>query len=85
MEIEKTSVKEVSEKKTSKKKVATVISGIVNCERLNIRSEAKTGDNIIEVVEKDTVLKIDSSFEDKDFYKLDGKNAYCMKKFITVK
>ena len=61
--------------------------GIVNCSKLNVRSEPKK-DSLVRIIigNGDSVEILDDS--DEEFYKiltLDKNEGYCMKKFIDIK
>lgn len=61
--------------------------GIVNCNKLNVRSEPKK-DSLVKIIigNGDSVEILDDS--DEEFYKiltLDKNEGYCMKKFIDIK
>ena len=54
---------------------------------LNIRSTPDAnGDNIIDVIQKDTSIEVYSSFESDEWYKVkvNNKTGYAMKKFIKI-
>lgn len=62
-------------------------TGIVNCDKLNVRIEPNKDSIVSLIIKKDDVVKIlDDS--DKEFYKItlsNGTEGYCMKKFIDIK
>lgn len=67
--------------------IETVYVGIVNCNKLNVRSEPKK-DSLVRTIigNGDSVEILDDS--DKEFYKVstsDKIEGYCMKKFIDIK
>jgi len=63
----------------SKKKVGFVH----NCEKLNIRVAPNKDADIVEVINKDTKVRIDEANSTDDFYAVE--NGYCMKQYIEVK
>lgn len=69
------------------KEIEAVKVGIVNCNKLNVRSEPKK-DSLVKIIicNGDSIEILDDS--DKDFYKVltsDKVEGYCMKKFIDIK
>lgn len=62
-------------------------TGIVNCDKLNVRSEPKKDSIVTLIISKGDVVKILED-SDKEFYKViisNGTEGYCMKKFIDIK
>ena len=61
---------------------------VAHCLKVNLRSEAITGNNIITVLPAGTALVIDEDETTDKFYKVTtetGLEGYCMKQFIEVK
>ena len=57
------------------------------CEKLRVRSEDKSGDNIVTTIEKGDRLYILSDDKDSEFYGVqleDGTLGFCMKKFVEI-
>jgi len=63
-----------------------IIKGVVICDKLNVRKEAKKDAEILTIISKDLVLTISDIDASPDFYKvLIGEiEGYCMKKFIAI-
>ena len=84
-EEKKNVVEEVPEKVESKEK-----TGIVNCGKLNVRTEPKKDVEVLTILSKNDVVKILDDSND-EFYKVmisngtEGHEGYCMKKFIDIK
>ena len=60
---------------------------IVDCEKLNLRSEPSFGDNVICEIDKSNRLLIDKSLSTKDFYKVSsafGIEGFVFKKFVRI-
>lgn len=72
--------KKVAENKDSK-------VGIVNCNKLNVRSEPKK-DSLVRIIICNGDLVEILDYSNKEFYKVltsDKVEGYCMKKFIDIK
>ena len=57
------------------------------CEKLRVRSEDKSGDNIVTTIEKGDRLYILLDDKDSEFYVVqleDGTLGFCMKKFVEI-
>ena len=74
------------------KKVATEVDKVVaNCDFLNIRSKADKASSILGILKKDTIVKVDLSVPNNDFYKISVVvdnvkiSGYCMKAFLADK
>ena len=80
-------VKEVVEKVPEVIESVESKTGIVNCDKLNVRSEPKKDSIVTLIISKGDVVKILED-SDKEFYKViisNGTEGYCMKKFIDIK
>lgn len=68
--------------------VPEIHTGVVNCERLNLRENPSTDCNAIEVLTKDT--KVNVEVDDEvfgNFYKVTTENGtvgFCVKEYITI-
>lgn len=63
------------------------IEGIVNCEKLNVRSDATIDSDPVGVINRDSKVFIYEDESTEEFYKVctaTGLEGYCMKKFISV-
>lgn len=63
------------------------IEGIVNCEKLNVRSDATIDSEPVGVINRDSKVFIYEDESTEEFYKVctaTGLEGYCMKKFISV-
>lgn len=61
------------------------IFGKVNCNKLNVRLLPEVGNNILDVIDKDSSVTIIDELE--DFYKIrldNGSSGYVMKEFIDL-
>lgn len=72
------------ERPQSKKKP---IFGYVNCDQLNLRSEADKDSDVLFVLSKDEPVVLDSTTPINGFYKVTTHNlvGFCVKEFITIK
>ena len=62
------------------------ISGIVNCQNLNVRKEPALGATILKIIQKGTKVTVIDSVSDA-WYKVrvgDIETGFCMKEFINV-
>ena len=86
-EIKEEPVVPVVEEAKEPEKPKFKIGIVCNCERLNVREEAKIESGIVRVINKDFELKVDEEKSTKDFYRVIAGdfNGYCMKKFIKIK
>ena len=63
------------------------IEGTVNCEKLNVRSDATIDSDPVGVIARDSKVFIYEDESTEEFYKVctaTGLEGYCMKKFISV-
>lgn len=63
------------------------IEGTVNCEKLNVRSDATVDSDPVGVINRDSKVFIYEDESTEEFYKVctaTGLEGYCMKKFISV-
>lgn len=79
------------------KKPASSPGVVANCERLNVRKEPTTASAIINVLNKDELVKVFHKGSTKDFYKIEVTRhrerplsdekveGFCMKNFIKLK
>lgn len=61
--------------------------GSVNCRKLNVRSGPSKDHTIISTIVEGTVVQIEMSKSDNDFYAVylpGGQFGYCMKQFISL-
>ena len=81
-------VEEIKEETTESNEIVEekIIKGVVICDKLNVRKEAKKDAEILTIISKDLVLTISDIDASPDFYKvLIGEvEGYCMKKFIAI-
>ena len=88
--IEETTVTEVVEETTDTgaTKPKFMPTGVVDgCARLNVRSNPSATASVVCVIDASTKVKI-AGDSDKDFYEVklaDGKQGFCMKKYIKLK
>lgn len=61
----------------------TVIGTVINCEKLNIRAEAKADAKIVGTFFKGQEIEIYLDTSTKEFY--DVSVGFCMKKYIKIK
>lgn len=63
------------------------IEGTVNCEKLNVRSDATVDSEPVGVINRDSKVFIYEDESTEEFYKVctaTGLEGYCVKKFISV-
>ena len=63
------------------------IEGTVNCEKLNVRSDATIDSEPVGIINRDSKVFIYEDESTEEFYKVctaTGLEGYCMKKFISV-
>ena len=84
--------KEQLEKKRPPKRKPTVTPGVVaNCERLNVRSRPNTASEVVNILDKDDLVRVFHNDSTNDFYKIlmvrndETIEGYCMKTFIEIK
>lgn len=68
-------------------KKETKVGVVAHCLKVNLRSEAITGNNIITVLPAGTALVIDEDETTDKFYKVTtetGLEGYCMRQFIEL-
>lgn len=84
-------VESVVENKEETVMTVQYVDGVVSgCDKLNVRSESNKESNVLCVIAKDSVVKVDLTEDDSanEFYKVvtpSGVEGYCMKKFITIR
>ena len=82
VEVETETTVVVEEEKEEVKPVFGVVTG---CTKLNIRKKPKVdAGNILGTINAKTQVVIDTTYNNKEWYKLED-GSYCMKKFITIK
>lgn len=74
--------KKTTTKKKKEEKDTSVRTGTVNCYLLNIRKEPKPNAELAGLLKKDEVVTIDTSFDDKLWYKIE--QGYVKKAFIDL-
>lgn len=66
----------------------TTKTGVVNCEKLNVREKASIKSGVLCVINKNEEITIHrTENESEDFYRVStssGIEGYCMKKFISI-
>lgn len=65
-----------------------VVTGVVICERLNVREESSIYSNVVCVIERGTEVYIDTKATTEQFYKVclaSGVEGFCMRQFIDCK
>ena len=78
----------VSEPVTTEATVTEVTGVVVNCNKLNVRKEAKKESEVIVIINKNEQVTVNVTNSTEDFYKVTtatGIEGYCMKQFINVK
>lgn len=66
----------------------TVVKGVVNIGRLNVRAEAGRTTKVVAVISRNTEVVIDEKESNEDFYKVTtvtGVEGFCMKDYIDIK
>jgi len=68
-----------------------ILSGTVNgCDKLNIRKEPSMNAEIVDIINKGTIVNINKDLSTEEFYKINIHNdiktidGYCLKKFIIL-
>ena len=68
-----------------------ILSGVVNgCDKLNIRKEPSMNAEIVDIINKGTIVNINKDLSTEEFYKINIHNdiktidGYCLKKFIVL-
>ena len=65
-----------------------IVTGVVICERLNVREESSIYSNVVCVIERGTEVYIDTEATTGQFYKVclaSGVEGFCMRQFIDCK
>jgi len=77
-------------------KKAKEVTGVVTCELLNVRARANSNADIVNVIGKDTVVKVDPGTIGNKFYKVTATrprtrpladeviDGYCMADYISI-
>lgn len=81
---DQTVIPEIIEPEATDTKIMGVVS---NCTRLNVREEPTTSAKVLTVIEADTEVQIILNEEENGFSKViiaDGREGYCMSKYITI-
>ena len=60
---------------------------VVNCFSLNVREESNKLSRVVEVIQKDEVVKVNIDKSTEDFYAVRTKKnkGFCIKEFIEIK
>ena len=85
--IEEAAVEPVDQPVEEAPKKESKVGIVAHCLKVNLRSEAITGNNIITVLPAGTALVIDEDETTDKFYKVTtetGLEGYCMKQFIEL-
>lgn len=86
---EKIVIEEATEtmvKPPSEIETPSINKGIVNCHKLNVRKAPTTGSTILQVISKDTEVKILADVNET-WYKIripEIETGFCMKEFISI-
>ena len=67
--------------------IESKIGIVVDCLRLNLRSEPSTDSEVIRTIDSSAELVVYENESTDEFYKVclaDGNEGYCMKKFIKI-
>lgn len=67
--------------KNSSRPVKMQMMRVDNCARLNVREGPSIDNEIVTVLERGDMVKVDPTFIDSKFYKIE--NGYVMKQFIV--
>lgn len=69
-----------------KQKVNIVNGKVVNCFSLNVREETNKLSRVVEVIQKDDVVKVNIDQGTEDFYAVKTKKnkGFCIKEFIEI-
>ena len=69
-----------------KPKVNIVNGKVVNCFSLNVREEPNKLSRVVEVIQKDEVVKVNIDKSTEDFYAVRTKKnkGFCIKEFIEI-
>lgn len=69
-----------------KPKVNIVNGKVVNCFSLNVREESNKLSRVVEVIQKDEVVKVNIDKSTEDFYAVRTKKnkGFCIKEFIEI-
>ena len=81
-------VEEIVEQPAVIEPVAPKIGFVIDCAKLNVRSEPYIDSNIVCVIPGSTEVEVDEENSTEDFYKIctySGVEGFCMKKFIQLK
>lgn len=76
----------VTQEATGKQQVNIVNGKVVNCFSLNVREETNKLSRVIEVIQKDDVVKVNIDQSTEDFYAVKTKKnkGFCIKEFIEI-
>ena len=81
-------IEEVADQPAAIEPVAPKIGFVVDCAKLNVRSEPYIDSDIVCVIPGSTEVEVDEENSTDDFYKIctySGVEGFCMKKFIQLK
>lgn len=81
-----TPIKKSKKASSSESHAEGFISGIVNCQNLNVRKEPSLGSTILKIIPKNTIVKVLEPISDT-WYKVrvdEIETGFCMKEFITI-
>ena len=85
--VEETAAEPVDQPVEEAPKKESKVGIVAHCLKVNLRSEAITGNNIITVLPAGTALVIDEDETTDKFYKVTtetGLEGYCMRQFIEL-
>ena len=86
--LEQSIIEEVSDQPVMIEPVAPKIGFVIDCAKLNVRSEPYIDSDIVCVIPGSTEVEVDEENSTDDFYKIctySGVEGFCMKKFIQLK
>ena len=81
-------IEEVVKQPAAIEPVAPKIGFVIDCVKLNVRSEPYIDSDIVCVIPGSTEVEVDEENSTDDFYKIctySGVEGFCMKKFIQLK
>ena len=85
---EKVATPEEKKEQTKKKPTAPVAGEVVDCAKLNVRSEPDAEATVLTEILAGTEVRIDKDGSNKAFFKVTtptGIDGFCMKKYIKIK
>ena len=85
---EKVATPEEKNEQTKKKPAAPVAGEVVDCAKLNVRSEPDAEATVLTEILAGTEVRIDKDGSNKAFFKVTtptGIDGFCMKKYIKIK